>query len=249
MGKSTTSLWGAFEGAVSLTFDDGNSSQLDLAIPAMIKHELRGTFFLSPAALEAPAHREAWRQAAAGGHEIGNHSWSHPHSEHFGWGNGIESWTLEQIAADIERAQEYLTKSLPGVTPRTYAYPCYQTDVGRGPDRRSYCPLIADRFLAGRGMGEGTFANDPVGVDLSKAWGTPCEGRSGAEMIGIVEDQVAAGKWVVLVFHTINGARLSVCSDDFNRLLGHLHRNRQRILVDTFGAIAARVKQIQQAGR
>lgn len=249
MTDATTSRWGAFEGAVSLTFDDGTASQLDLAIPAMIKHEVRGTFFLSPTGLESPASREAWQRAAAGGQEIGNHSWSHPPSEHFGWGKGIENWTLDEIAADIERAQQFLTQSLPGVTPRTYAYPCYQTDVGRGPHRRSYCPLIAERFLAGRGIGEGTFANDPVGVDLSKVWGTPCEGRSGAEMIGIVEDQAAAGKWVVLVFHTINGPWLSVCSDDFNRLLAHLHRNRRRILVDTFGAIAAKVKQMQPADR
>ncbi len=249
MTKSTASPWGAFDGAVSLTFDDGNPSQLDLAIPAMIRHEVRGTFFLSPSAMEAPASCEAWRQAAAGGQQIGNHSWSHPPSEHFGWGKGIESLTLEEIAADIERAQQFLVQSLPGVTPQTYAYPCYQTDVGRGPLRRSYCPLIADRFLAGRGIGEGTFANDPAGVDLSKVWGTPCEGRSGAEMIGIVEDQAAAGKWVVLVFHTINGSWLSVCSDDFNRLLAHLYRNRRRILVDTFGAIAAKVKAMQQTKR
>ena len=56
----------------------------DDALPRFLdvfdRHGLRGTFFLIGRDAARPAHRALLREMHARGHEIGNHSWSHPHN-------------------------------------------------------------------------------------------------------------------------------------------------------------------------
>ena len=66
--------WNGFKGAVSLTFDDGDPSHLDVAIPEMDRRKVRGTFFVITARM---GNVEPWKQAAAAGHEIGSHTANH----------------------------------------------------------------------------------------------------------------------------------------------------------------------------
>jgi peptidoglycan/xylan/chitin deacetylase (PgdA/CDA1 family) len=68
--------WNGHQAAVSLTFDDGNPSQLDVAIPELNKYGFHGTFFLIANHLD---RLDDWKKASAQGHEIGNHSLDHKH--------------------------------------------------------------------------------------------------------------------------------------------------------------------------
>ena len=63
-------------GAGSLTYDDGLNSQLDNAVPELDRRGLKATFFLT----EANAHWRLaeWEALAREGHEIANHTMSHP---------------------------------------------------------------------------------------------------------------------------------------------------------------------------
>ncbi len=65
---------------VSLTFDDGLTSQFQLA-PTLAAHNVRGTFYLNSGRVPAnPAGRMTWANAtalAAAGHEIGGHTLDH----------------------------------------------------------------------------------------------------------------------------------------------------------------------------
>src|SRR5690606_22054131 len=60
--------------AVSLAYDDALPSQLDNAIPALDRHGLKGSFYLTLAAEPVRDRLEDWRAAARNGHELGNHS-------------------------------------------------------------------------------------------------------------------------------------------------------------------------------
>ncbi len=81
-----------------------------------------------------------------------------------------------RMAEEIDGANDQ-TQKLLGVKPKTFAYPCGQKFVGRGLDVQSYVPLIAERFVVGRGyLSESS--NDPTIVDLSQAMGT-CFRRHG----------------------------------------------------------------------
>lgn len=62
--------------SVALTFDDGPSADTDLILNVLNEHNVRATFFMVGHQVEL--HSQAARRVAAEGHEIGNHSYSHP---------------------------------------------------------------------------------------------------------------------------------------------------------------------------
>jgi peptidoglycan/xylan/chitin deacetylase (PgdA/CDA1 family) len=62
--------------AVALTFDDGPSEATPELLGVLDRHQVRATFF--QCGLNVQRLPEVARQVAAGGHEIGNHSYSHP---------------------------------------------------------------------------------------------------------------------------------------------------------------------------
>jgi len=141
--------------AVSLTFDDARGSQLDVGLPILARHGTRATFYVSMPALEGRIDR--WREAAAAGHEIGNHSLRHPCSANFRWKTEdvLERYTLATIEAELLEANRRLSE-LFGATPRSFAYPCGQDFVGIGAERRSYVPVVARHFLADEASGTST---------------------------------------------------------------------------------------------
>lgn len=62
--------------SVALTFDDGPSPDTELILNVLREHNLRATFFMIGRQVEL--HPQVARRVAAEGHEIGNHSYSHP---------------------------------------------------------------------------------------------------------------------------------------------------------------------------
>ena len=239
---SNQEFWGPYNGGVSITFDDGTANQLEKAVPMMNAAGLPATFYIKPSGEHWEQHQDEWRAVAAAGHEIGNHSFSHPCSGNLSGRNGLEDMTLADIEANILLAQTELDAVFPDKKEWTFAYPCYSTFVGRGIDRRSYVPVIAEHFVAGRCWGEYGFGNRPFSVDLSACWGMNCELMSGFEMVGLVEALTAKGQWVILTFHAIDGSQLSVTSHDFQMLLDYLVRRQNEILIAPVLEIAQKIR-------
>jgi peptidoglycan-N-acetylglucosamine deacetylase len=236
-------FWAPYTGAVSLTFDDGTPNHLEKVIPALDTRGLKGTFYLFPQEDDWKERYAPWKEVAENGHEIGNHSFSHPCSNNlFGTRGGLEDMTLEEIERDILDARERLLEIAPHQEEWTFAYPCYNTFVGVGATRKSYVPVIAEHFLAGRAGGEYGFGNRPDLVDLSCFCATGVERMSAAEMIGIVEELTGKNQWVVLVFHEIDGQRLTVGSHDFHLLLDHLVRRKDSVLTAPVVEVARRIR-------
>lgn len=91
---------------VALTFDDGPSSDTELILDILERHGLKATFFMLGRQVESLP--QLARRVAAAGHEVGNHSYSHPSFLFSGAGE-----TREQM----ERAQQIITEVL-GSAPR-----------------------------------------------------------------------------------------------------------------------------------
>ncbi|MEZ4734944.1 MAG: polysaccharide deacetylase family protein [Caldilineaceae bacterium] len=190
------------QGAVSLTFDDGVASQLNIAIPLLDKYGLHATFYVNPRA-NYQEQLLPWRVAAMTGHEIGNHTVSHPCSKNFAFiadagRRGLEEMSLDDIEQEIVEAGRRIREVIPEQTAVSYGYTCYQPFVGRGPTRQSYVPVVAKHCVAGRGRGERP--NDPRHCDLWYLWSTPCERMTGAELVGLAEQAAAQGRWAILTF-------------------------------------------------
>ena len=69
--------------AVSLSFDDARVTQTDRGLPILDEAGLRATFYVSTELVDR--RLEPWREALARGHEIGNHTFTHPCSGNFAW--------------------------------------------------------------------------------------------------------------------------------------------------------------------
>jgi peptidoglycan/xylan/chitin deacetylase (PgdA/CDA1 family) len=64
------------EKKIALTFDDGPSARTPEILRLLKQHEVQATFFLVGREMER--HPDWTHAIVAAGHEIGNHSWSHP---------------------------------------------------------------------------------------------------------------------------------------------------------------------------
>ena len=244
----------AKRGALSLTFDDGLESHREIALPMLEEQGFRATFYVNPVGNEDDPDLDGswrdrlgrWREAAAFGHEIGNHSLLHPCSlnidtEHE-WGFGIPSlrdWDLERIRADIQEAQRRIMVTFPHQVATSFAYPCYEPTVGTGSGRVSYVALVAQEFVAARANGElsGALANDPTVCDLHLLSSYPVYQR-GELMIGLAEAASARGCWSIFTFHGIDEGSLSVSGSALKEFLRHLARRRDQFWVAPVAEIA-----------
>lgn len=235
-------FWYPFRGALSLTFDDGTKNQLSKAVPPLDERGLKATFYLNPGAKDWQQTLLPWRKVAQSGHEIGNHGLTHICSNNIQNRNdGLEDKSLSDIERDIISAQKRLKQLAPQQRHWSFAYPCYCTFVGRGEQRKSYVPLIARHFIAGRTGGEYGVANHPYYADLSCLWGIPVERMSGFELIGLAEELTFRGMWVIFVFHEIDGQRLTVGSYAYHMLLDHLQRKAEEIWIAPVTKVATKI--------
>ena len=226
--------------AVSLSFDDGRPSQLDLGLAVLARSGTKATFYVTPGHVEE--RLADWRQALATGHEIGNHSLRHTCTGNFIWGvrNVLENYTVEQMEEELVEANRGLRERL-GVTPTTFAYPCGQTFVGRGVDRRSYVPTVARLFQAGRGFRE-EFLNRPDFCDLAALGGTEMDGVPFERLVATVEQAAANGQWVIFVGHDVaNLPRQCVTPEVLERFCAWCHDPTHGVWIDTVAAVAAQV--------
>jgi peptidoglycan/xylan/chitin deacetylase (PgdA/CDA1 family) len=210
--------------AVSLTFDDSLPSQLRIAIPLLDKYGVKATFYINPSGNDWAERLKPWRKVSEEGHEIGNHTLSHPCScvYPFSEGHCLEEMALEDIEADILEAQRRLESIAANGRVETFAYPCDESFVGRGALRRSYVPVVARYFLAARDGGYPPWSNNPLSCDLHHLWSWPADKLSLAEMVGLVELTANNGRWAIFTFHGVGGDYLQVPEDDFRVLLEYL---------------------------
>ena len=128
--------------AVALTFDDGPSQDTEAILDLLAERGLKATFFMIGRAVER-LPRVA-RRVAAQGHEIGNHSYSHP----------IYLFrTSRETARQLELTQAVIGRAT-GMRPRFARPPC-------GVRTRAY-------FRAARRLGLRTVQWDAAGFDWKR---------------------------------------------------------------------------------
>jgi beta-glucanase (GH16 family) len=203
--------------AVSLAYDDALDSQLDHALPALERHGLKATFYLT---LANPALRRRlaeWRATASHGHELGNHTlfhqcsgsapqraWVEPHRD-------LDSTSVAQMLDQVRLANTLL-QAIDGRSERTYNAPC-QDRLAAG---QPYWPALRDEFVALRPAGIA-----PVGL-------------TGPQLIALVKERGAQGGVVNLVFHGVGGEHLATSRQAHEELLRFLAAHRGEYWTDTY---------------
>lgn len=220
--------------AVSLAYDDALNSQLDIAIPALDRVGLKGSFYLTLSSDTVSKRMEAWRAAAKRGHELANHTLFHQCSRSApdrAWvtvANDLDTISVEQLAAQI-RLGNTLLHAMDGKKKRTFTTPCGDLLAGR----ENYLGAIKSEFVAAKSAFGGVPATmqsfDPYGVTIT----TPTN-VSGAELIDMVKRAASAGTMANITFHGVGGDYLSVSKEAHAELLAYLAKHRDIYWTDTF---------------
>jgi len=233
--------------AVSLSFDDARTSQVDRGLDVLNPTGVKVTFFVNPRGVKE--RLEGWKRAVASGHEIASHSVSHPCTGNFPWSakNALENYTLEQMSQQLDDANAQI-ESLLGVRMVTFAYPCGQKFVGRGLGLKSYVPLIAQKFQVGRGFMDEYF-NNPVFCDLAQASGTVSDDTDYIQLVKLISQAAEEGAWIIFAGHEI-GVKGHQTTDAtaLAALCRYMQDPANGVWVDTVAKIGNYVRQ-QRAGQ
>ena len=231
---------GGAKAAIVLTYDDALTSQLDNAVPALDEAGLKGTFFLSNI---KPADVERWRQAAEGGHELGNHTIFHacPASV---WAtdprNTAEAYTVPAILKEIEQ-QNVLLAALDRKPRHGLATPCGASLAGGEDyiDELREAGLVDYVRAAGASGDEVRSGLDGVDVMNVPARGFP-DDVTGAELIAYAEQARQGGGMAVFLFHGIGGDYLITSNAAHRELLSWLAAHRDELWVTTLAEAVER---------
>lgn len=224
-------------GAVSLTFDDARFSQIDYGLPLLDEYGAKATFYVLIRPLEE--RLDGWKRAVANGHEIGNHSLTHPCSGNFPFARerALENYTLDKMRYELQESNNII-KRLLGVRPVSFAYPCGQKFVGRGRNLKSYVPLIAEEFLAGRGWMD-EWANDPAFCDMAQLMGMELDGKDFEQVKQLIDRTLSNGGWLVFCGHEIGeGGRQTTRSSTLKALCEYAQDPANGVWLDTVQAVA-----------
>ena len=227
--------------AVSLTWDDGRSSQVTVGTPILDAHGVKATFYIVPSLIKEEI--PGWKAAVTNGHEIGNHSLMHPCSGNFLWARdtALEDYTLEQMQLELAKANDSIKKIL-GVTPTEFAYPCGQTFVGRGPNTASYVPIVHNQFSSGRTWLD-EVPNDPAFCDMAQLTGVEMDGKNIDEILELIENARGDNLWLVLAGHDIGDKnRQTTEVTMLKKLLPYLTDPANKIWTAPVGEISTYIK-------
>lgn len=215
--------------AISFTFDDGSREHFDVAVPLLDAYGFKGTFFViagfTPESKGDPlvAGRdrkwwaevswEEWREAAGRGHEIGNHSLTHPA------GGLPKIRDPQQLKAEIEDSAQLIADKI-GQRPVTFAYP-YNKASARV--RR----LVLQHHEAAR---EARARYGGQGFTLEKA-------------NRLVDRAIRKGLWLVPMIHGVGGGFDPLDPDLFRQHLQYIKDRETEIWIDTFRNVNHWVRQ------
>jgi peptidoglycan-N-acetylglucosamine deacetylase len=250
--ESTSLRWPSGQKcAVSLTYDDGLPIHYKYVGPSLAAAGLYATFFalINSDPLQNP---EVWRQLAASGHELGNHTLFHPcrrGSSHT-WLEpyyDLSDYTLRRLRTELQIANLVL-HLLDGKHERTFGNTCCDTTIGRGEQETPMDDILRELFVAARGPYNRRIAEVQNGINLMQV------GHFGADkghldLAGIqktIERAAAMGGWVVFMIHGVGEGTHSTMYMETNtheQLVSWLAANRADIWTAPFIEVAKHVKE------
>jgi len=194
--------------AVSLTYDDALPSHYGNVGPRLEAHGLRGTFYLRIGAdpMRNPA---PWRELAARGHELGNHTLFHP-CRRFPPGRhpwldkafDLRDYTPLRLQLEVRVANAFL-HLLDGKNERTYGNTCFDIFIGRGSNKKAIGDLIRDDCVAARGARIDRQIIVTPSLDLMNIGCCVADRRTFEELRNEICAAREDGGWLVYVIHGV----------------------------------------------
>jgi peptidoglycan-N-acetylglucosamine deacetylase len=225
--------WNNHKAAISLTFDDGDSSHLDTAIPELDRRGLKGTFFLI--ANKANIRAAEWQKAFDSGHELANHSATHR------YGQGLKK---QEVPAEVDGAKATLERLFHHKVV-TFAYPF----VSITPDLRHQ---LDGACVAARGC------DNKIQADANLDWldiksMMALTKRPLSEYQGWLAETDARNAWCVFLIHGLEGTTTGgwepMPKSTFGALLDEISSKKDVFWTATFAQVASYLRAQKEFGK
>ena len=234
--------------AVSLTYDDGVPVHHQEVAPLLAKRGLKATFNLCalPRVTESV---ENWKDVAALGHELGNHTLFHPCRREppgrFDWlapHYDLCDYTPQRWMDEM-RIANCLLRMIDGRVDRTFANTCSNTTIGRGKNELELYPLILRLFVAGRGPSNAKIVM-PERVNYGALGCFQADGKSFSALRKDIERAAECGGWIILMFHGVGKGTHASCIEtgEHASLINYLVENSESIWTSSMVDVAKHLK-------
>lgn len=232
--EKSENVWNHKKCAVVLTYDDGLNVHLDNVIPLLDSLNLKGTFYV-PGNVEPLSKRlNEWRQAAAKGHEIGNHTlfhgciksadrpWVKPYYD-------LNKYDAQQIIDELTVANTLL-QAVDGKTKRTFAYACGDQLVDTN---FRFMDKMKNDFVGARTVESKMQKINEIDVYYIGSY--MIMGQTGEQLIDLVKQATKSNSLLVFLFHGVGGEHnINVSLEAHRELLKFLKQNEKDIWVAPF---------------
>jgi peptidoglycan/xylan/chitin deacetylase (PgdA/CDA1 family) len=228
--------------AISLAYDDALNSQLDHALPALNKLNLKASFYLTLNSATVSKRLEEWRHIAKQGHELGNHSINHachgslPGRDWVLTYNDLDKKQFDEIIQKINTANKFL-KAIDGETLKTFTVPSADQLV----EHKNYVHALHDAFVGIKShVGKIPKSRSSINV-MDAAFWSPSE-NSRTELIAYAKQAAFYGTIANFTFHSVGGDYLPVSIKAHQELLDFLAKNKDIYWIDTYRNINLYIK-------
>lgn len=221
------------DAAVSLTFDDWMSSQINNAFPMLMKMKFSATLFVNTKKITN------WNdlvKACENGFEIANHTKTH---------SSLPALNDAQIKEEVGGARELIGQSNKNRFPVTFAYP------GGGDGKVINSEQNIHAILMNYCIGARDVGSSPYPFNL-EFWGPQPftndnyfkigsqiitdSGPSIQEFNSILDTAILHHGWYVICYHGIGGEWISTNTSNFQAQLNALEQKKARLWITTFKA-------------
>lgn len=225
--------------AVCLSYDDGIPSHWEHAIPQLEEFGFRGTFYIKGLNLD-PDEVEIWRQAAARGHELGNHSITHPcNGDNFRPEYQANDYTMKRMLDEIAVLNSMLF-AIDGREERSYGYPCHIKEIE---GQSLPAALEARGEFTGARNGYRKPGWTMAELDLFDIPSMSVkEGVSFEKVEAFLRDALEHGRIAAFCFHGIEEDYLSTSSEMHRAMLAFLQEHEDELWVAPVTEVAAWVR-------
>lgn len=221
--------WNGKQCAVVLTYDDALNVHLDNVIPCLDAFGIKGTFYITGESPSIAKRTPEWRKAAENGHELGNHTLTHPCDGSKGGRSWItpekdlSRYSVERAVNEI-KVTSTLLQAIDGKTERTFAYPCGDTYI----DTVNFYNKVENYFTGARGVQPGLLHINTI--DLNNINCYSMNGQSGEYMINLVKQAMETHSLIVFLFHGVGGEHnLNVSLEAHRELVKFISQHKKEI--------------------
>lgn len=236
--------WRGKKTAVVLTYDDAINEHLDNAVPVLDSLGLKATFYITAFSTSMQTRLNDWKNLAAKGYELGNHTLYHPciggaGREWVSKQNDLRNYSVRRMENEVRMTNLFL-QSLDGKTKRTFAFTCGDMKI----EDSLFMNGMKNDFVGARAV-----RNEMHKINEVDLYNIDCyvvNNHSFDQMKEWVDKAITTNSLLVILFHGVGGGNgLNVSIDDHRKILSYIKQQEKDIMIAPMLETAEHIKDWQ----